>query len=291
MTGFFSSDLGMKTRSMQCVSVIFLISIKSFVLGSIYTCSVDEYIAESYFKKYHSFIEREFDNFIANKIPLGSCKLLKDENLLMVKSLSRNVIGEGSHRWLSSSMRLKFPRELKHELTARSCEVVVIERLPSGVFADPFELQHFVQRGVFTDASVFGDTNLELPSFRSNQTVVEIHMSIDSKVPLRDEDESEIILKVPLHARYQPLGHGFSRVEFGAPDIFVCCSSTEQDVTKRLCQPIPTSLIPDKKGSPLMWEIPCGNKEHAAVVSAVTFGFAISTALLIVLTSVSYSRQ
>ncbi|XP_042018487.1 uncharacterized protein LOC121766304 isoform X2 [Salvia splendens] len=285
----------MKTRSLECVSLIFLISIKSFVLASIYgqTCSVDEYIAESYFKKYHSFIEREFDNFIANKIPLGSCKLLGDENLLMAKSLSRNVIGEGSHRWLSSSMRLKFTRELKHELTAHSCEVVVIERLPSGVFTDPFELQHFVQRGVFTDAAVFGDTNLELPSFRSNQTVVEIHMSINSIVPLRDEDEdeSEVIIKVPLHARYQPLGHGFSRVEFGAPNIFTCCSSTEQDVTKTLCQPIPTSLIPDEKASPPMWEIPCGNKEHAAVVSAVTFGFAISTALLIVLTSVSYARQ
>lgn len=97
--------------------------------------------------------------------------------------------------------------------------------------------------------------------------------------------------KVYFSLIFQPLGHGFSRVEFGAPDIFTCCSSTEQDMTKTLCQPIPTSLIPDKKASPLMWEIPCGNKEHAAVVSAVTFGFAISTALLIVLTSVSYSRQ
>ena len=61
---------------------------------------------------------------------------------------------------------------------------------------------------MFTDAAVFGDTNLELPSFRSNQTVVEIHMSIDSIVPLRDEDESEVILKVPLHARYQVSAHG-----------------------------------------------------------------------------------
>ncbi|XP_057766115.1 uncharacterized protein LOC130986666 [Salvia miltiorrhiza] len=279
----------METHSIQCLAVIFLISIKSFVLASTYgqTCYVDEYIAESYFKKYDSFIEREFDNFIANKIPLGSCKVLEDKNQVLVKSLSRNVTGEGSHRWLSSSIRLK----LKHKLTAHSCVVVIIERLPSGVFTDPFELQHFVQRSVFTDAAVFGDTNLELPSFRSNQTVVEIHMSIDSRVVSRDEHESEVNLKVPLHARYQPLGLGFSRVEFGAPDIFTCCRSTERDVPKRLCQSIPTNLITDKKASPLIWEIPCGNKEHAAVVSAVTFGFAVSTALLIVWTSISYSKQ
>jgi phosphatidylinositol glycan class X len=33
------------------------------------------------------------------------------------------------------------------ELLSYSCELIVIERLPSGVFADPFELQHLAQRG------------------------------------------------------------------------------------------------------------------------------------------------
>lgn len=52
---------------------------------------------------------------------------------------------------------------------------------------------------------------------------------------------------------------------------------------------MPTNHILDEKTSPVIWEIPCGIKEHAGVVSAVTFGFAIVTALLIVLTSISYS--
>lgn len=54
-------------------------------------------------------------------------------------------MGEGSHRRLSSSIRL----ESEHSL--QSCEGIIIEKLPSGVFADPFELQHLVHRkGRFT---------------------------------------------------------------------------------------------------------------------------------------------
>ena len=55
-------------------------------------------------------------------------------------ALHRNLIGEGSHRRLSSSVRLEI------QVSAQSCQAIVIERLPSGVFADPFELQHLVQR-------------------------------------------------------------------------------------------------------------------------------------------------
>lgn len=113
------------------------------------TCYIDEYIAKSYFKKYGSLIEQEFDSFIANNIPVGLCKVFehKDHILPSLSALHQNVIGEGSHRRLSSSLRIKLQRELKHELNAHSCEVVIIKRLPSGVFADPFELQHLVQRG------------------------------------------------------------------------------------------------------------------------------------------------
>lgn len=167
--------------SIQFLAVIFLISIRSFVLAScnvsekillsfivkslfrisvdllcyciLYlqgrTCYIDEYIAKGYFKKYDSLIEQEFDSFIANNIPLGLCRVLEDKNHILpsLSALHQNVVGEGSHRRLASSLRIKLQRELKHELTAHSCEVVIIERLPSGVFADPFELQHLVQRG------------------------------------------------------------------------------------------------------------------------------------------------
>ncbi|KAL0326656.1 UNVERIFIED_CONTAM: hypothetical protein Sangu_1743600 [Sesamum angustifolium] len=162
------------------------------------------------------------------------------------------------------------------------------ERLPSGVFADPFELQHLVQRSVFSNAAVFGDTNLELPSFGSNRSVVEIHMSIGSKMLSEHRDKLEINLEVPLHARYSPLGRGFSRVEFGQPDLFMCCR-LEGNGFKRNCAYLPTNNISDYKASPLAWEIPCGIREHARVVSAVTYCFALASALLIVVTSFCYT--
>ncbi|KAK6146456.1 hypothetical protein DH2020_020325 [Rehmannia glutinosa] len=281
-----------QTNPMIRVVVIFLISLRSSVCASSYeqTCFMDKYMAKKYFEKYDSLIDQEFDNFIANEIPLSLSEVIIDKNHVVptLSDLHRNVAGEGSHRRLSSSIRFKLQRKLKPKLTAYSCEVIIIERLPSGVFADPFELQHLVQRGVFTDAAVFGDTNLELPSFRSNQSVVEIHMSLASKVFSRYDDDLEVNLDVPLHARYPPLGVGFSRVEFGQPDLFMCCS-LEGNVLNRSCLFMPVNHISDKKASPVIWEIPCGIKKHAGIVSAVTFGFAIVAAMLIVLTSICYS--
>ncbi|CAA0841867.1 Unknown protein [Striga hermonthica] len=268
--------------------LIFLITIGSTSYGQ--TDYLDRYIAKSYFEQYDTLVKEEFNSFIANEIPLGLSRVIEDKNYILPKlsSLHRLVIGEGSHRHLSTSLRFKLQRKLKSHLTAQSCEVIIIERLPSGVFADPFELQHLVERGVFTDAAVFGDKNLELPSFRSNQSVVEIHMSIASKVLSKTEDDSEVNLELPLHARYQPLGHGFSRVEFGQPDVFICCG-LKLKVPDMNCMPFPISDMLQNNCSPVIWEIPCGSHEHAGLVSAVTFGFAIVAAMIIVLVSVCYS--
>ncbi|KAI3905058.1 hypothetical protein MKX01_017304, partial [Papaver californicum] len=89
-----------------------------------------------------------------------------------------------------SSLRVSIqPDTNVSELPAHFCEAVVIERLPSGVFADPFELQHLVQRGVFLDAAVFGDTNLELPPALSNRSVVEVHIDIGHNILLKHTEE------------------------------------------------------------------------------------------------------
>ena len=42
---------------------------------------------------------------------------------------------------------------------------------------------------------MFGDTDVEQPSFRSNRSVVEIHVEINGN--------GEISVELPLHARYQ----------------------------------------------------------------------------------------
>ncbi|KAM4106428.1 hypothetical protein ACB094_04G064900 [Castanea mollissima] len=132
---------------------------------------------------YGSLLDSDFQGFRAQVLPLGMCgKLPNHLNLVpRLSVLQHNLIGEGSHRHLSSSIRFSMDPESITDLSTHSCEVIIIERLPSGVFADPFELQHLLQHGAFNDVSVFGDTNLEFPSFLSNRSVVEIHMDVGHK--------------------------------------------------------------------------------------------------------------
>ena len=64
----------------------------------------------------------------------------------------------------------------------------------------PCLLQVYNSIAVFNDVSVFGDINLESPSFLSNRSAVEIHLNADPNMSVKPID---IIVELPLHARYQ----------------------------------------------------------------------------------------
>ncbi|EXB66524.1 Phosphatidylinositol-glycan biosynthesis class X protein [Morus notabilis] len=162
------------------------------------------YIMQSYFEKYECLDDSRYKDFVAQELPLGLCDAPAD-NLNLAPGLSvleRKLIGEGSHRHLSSSIRISIQPRSIYELSHCNCGVILIERLPCGVFADPFELQHLLHRGVLNDIAVFGDTNLESPSFLSNRSAVEVHMDVGCNF-LRQKTEIDIKLDIPLHARYQ----------------------------------------------------------------------------------------
>ncbi|KAF8380735.1 hypothetical protein HHK36_028225 [Tetracentron sinense] len=122
------------------------------------------------FEKHGSLLESDFQKSLEHELPLDSCKGSPDNlnPVLKLSVLQRRLIGEGAHQRLFSSFKFNVQLEALSELHTHFCEAVMIERLPSGIFADPFELRHLVQHGVFIDAAVFGDTNLELPSALSN---------------------------------------------------------------------------------------------------------------------------
>lgn len=70
-----------------------------------------------------------------------------DITVLGVSELQRKLVGEGSHRNLVSTLRfIDCSDAMPNFLDSYDCEAVIIERLPRGVFADPFELQHLVNR-------------------------------------------------------------------------------------------------------------------------------------------------
>ncbi|XP_054810095.1 uncharacterized protein LOC129311704 isoform X1 [Prosopis cineraria] len=250
-------------------------------------CNFDQFLTQSYYARYKVLVDLDFDTFMSQEIPCGICEVLPDnyKYTLRVSDLQRNLIGGGSHRHLSTSIKFQTqPPNSVPERISYSCQLVIIERLPSGVFADSFELQHLVQHGVFRNVAVFGDTNLELPSFMSNRSAVEIHLDVDPNIFHKSTD---INLELPLHARYQPLNEsGYSTVKFGSPDVLLHCSAKEN----MSCFFKATGDDTNMNHDDIVWRIPSGRKAHAQLVSAFTFMAALLSTFVIVWTSLCYAN-
>ncbi|CAN1256767.1 Phosphatidylinositol-glycan biosynthesis class X protein [Linum perenne] len=245
------------------------------------------YILESYFRKHQVLHDSSFQDLIHDELSKFSCKMSGEPHLqFLLSGLERHVIGEGSHRSLSSTIQLQVLPE-----SSQTCKLVMIERLPSGVFADPFELDHLLQRGVYAHVGVFGDTNLELPSVSSSRSAIEIHMNLEHSMA-----EGGIKIDLPLHARYavslnKPLQEsGYSEVTFGTPDLLVSCN-TEGSSETRGCLLVPTyDSDKPKTAGDAVWEIPCGIRSHTNMVTFITFATAFVSTLVIVIASVFYSK-
>jgi phosphatidylinositol glycan class X len=76
------------------------------------------------------------------------CKGLDDDlDVPVLSEVHRQLVGEGSHRRLVYSVKFgNCEDDAVKFLDGYDANLVIIEKLPSGVFADPFELQHFVER-------------------------------------------------------------------------------------------------------------------------------------------------
>ncbi|KAH7688528.1 Glycosylphosphatidylinositol-mannosyltransferase I PIG-X/PBN1 protein [Dioscorea alata] len=251
-------------------------------------CS-QKYLTGYFYEKRGQILESDFHG-LAEEV--GSDELSESlvhslKDVFGFSELNRHLIGEGSHRHLVTNFKLNIKPDDMSWLNNHYCDVVVIERLPIGVFADPFELQHLVEHQVFLDVAVFGDTNLELPSALSNKSVVEVHMNTTHNVLSR---QSEITMELPLHARYPPLDvAGYSKIEFGQPDLLMRCKP--QVTQLDFCSWILTSWNDDTHKNGIFWLVPCGNKEHTTLVSSITFISALVSALLIVLSVICRSTN
>jgi len=76
------------------------------------------------------------------------CKGLTDAvEVPTLSELHRQLVGEGSHRRLVYSVKFGACQDaMVNFLDGYDAHLVITEKLPNGVFADPFELQHFVER-------------------------------------------------------------------------------------------------------------------------------------------------
>ncbi|EHA8591573.1 phosphatidylinositol-glycan biosynthesis class X protein [Cocos nucifera] len=289
MFGFFF--LLILTSNLACHAFAFSLDHQASNMGSIdgrifgcLPCS-QAYLASSYFDHHDSLLESDFRDFLAQEFGPGDlCRgLANDINVLGLADLHRHLSGEGSHRHVVSTLRFVNQSDDVKWLDSHSCEAVLIERLPIGVFADPFELQHLVHCRVFLDAAVFGDSNLELPSVLSNRSIVEIHMDIRNDYL----ENYETIIQLPLHARYPPLdSSGYARIEIGRPDLFVRCRPKQLQSESCLWT---LKNLGAGYAKNVMWQVPCGNEAHTGIVSGITFASALTCALLIVLSAIYFS--
>ncbi|KAJ3698928.1 hypothetical protein LUZ61_002633 [Rhynchospora tenuis] len=220
-----------------------------------------------------------YPNMLSNIfVSTESCESsLSVVKVIKISNLHRRLEGEGFHRRLISKLKTIESDSSSTYLDRFNCEFVIIENL-NGVFADPFELQRLVNRKVYLDAAVFGDTNLELPAALSNSSFVEIHMDL---APSSKADH-ELVVRLPLHVRYPPLdGSGYSNVEISQPDLYIRCRKRDIDNDCQWSVSV-RELGPTEK---VKWRIPCGDDAHSTIVSSVTFLSALLCALSIVFAS------
>lgn len=252
----------------------------------------EKWVAKAYFDKYGSLEDAAFEHYRDAELTRCSYEMqpcdLRD--VFKLSDLDRRLTGDGSHRSLFTSIRISVDEELAAKSPFRFCEVVLVERLPSGVFADPFELQHIRDRGVYGEVAVLGDANLELPSFLSNRTLVEVHMFFSPNNLLEQMNGLEIKVEVPVHARYQALdGSGYSAVQFGEPDVFARCSMEQRSSNQSHFFVLTSNGAAISYKNPIVWKIPSGIETHAGFVSVVTFLSASLSALVIIVASVFHS--
>lgn len=218
--------------------------------------------------------------------------------------LQRMLIGKGAHRQLSSSMKFKYQRNYSSELNHPFCEIVMMERLPSGIFADPFELQRLVHRGGLNAAYVYGDTNLEFPSQHSHQSMVEVHVAMDADSGSLSGNYLifECTVDLPLHARYPPLStEGYSVVSISIPHVFLHCEhetqmgniKTQTNVKtegNKVLSRIAWSTDASHSSELLKWRIPAGNQLHVEFVSIFT-GFSALVSVMAIFVASLYSLK
>lgn len=215
---------------------------------------------------------------------------------LEVMEVERKLIGNGAHRELSSSITIRLEK-------SKACHIVIVEKLPSGVFADMFELGGLVARGAYIDAVIYGDHNLEMPSLHSSESIVVLHTSIDSNTPhLEHLLQAKVLL--PLHARYPPLSfESHVSVNFSIPHVlFQCFHNNDDNSAANMTDSKPNrnnmawAVLTWKESTldsnGLQWAVPAGNPLHSQLVAVTTACTSlIGVVVLLVVSRFSFNSQ
>ncbi|CAM6083272.1 unnamed protein product [Calypogeia fissa] len=107
----------------------------------------------------------------------------KDRPSAVVHGLERSLLGNGAHREVHSeiSVELDLGLDIPEGSVTDDCDLVLLERLSKGVFADPFQLNRLQQQKAVKHVQIYGDVDLERPARNSFQSIVELHQSLSAQ--------------------------------------------------------------------------------------------------------------
>ena len=180
-------------------------------------------------------------------------------------------------RWMRSAQQLVATD------SQQAVQLLLLQPLPSGVYADPYELASWQadlpQHLQPTTAQLFGPVDLESAQPAARPQLVSLSAPASPGCSRPACTATKQMLSVPVHARYHlpvwptdsswaaQLGGPRALVELQQPRLLVQAGSR----ALWLC------LQPDSPALSVLWDVPAGNLQHATLISwltlvVVTFG-------------------
>lgn len=178
-------------------------------------------------------------------------------------------------------------------------QVLLIQYLPSSLFADPYQLEDVVRsKGNFT-FRLFGPLDLELPAPACEPTA----LVLSFKMTQAADGAAHASLSIPLHAKYPDPQHfngkatGFVErwsagiVHVSLPGALIVSEEASTPQGGRPYQLFKPGQQAQNVESEAVWDVPCGDLDHGAVVAWGTSLTALFCCLLIVYSAVTRGTQ
>ncbi|XP_029471026.1 phosphatidylinositol-glycan biosynthesis class X protein [Rhinatrema bivittatum] len=186
-------------------------------------------------------------------------------------TLTREVLNDGFHRDLISKMELG--AIIEH---TADCRVMIKERLPSGLYVDPYQLASMQQHNV-TEVLILDSIDVEAPEYLSMEHTLFVYAKPDPKCA------GCFSAVVPIHIRYhQPSEEREEAlVILPSPQLLVRCKT---DLLLEMChmhlEDAPCSVrdktachwtdVTFKPVPEVVLQVPVGLKQHGFMVCTVT---------------------
>ncbi|GFO02511.1 phosphatidylinositol-glycan biosynthesis class x protein [Plakobranchus ocellatus] len=227
-------------------------------------------------------------------LPILVHGILSKEHFVIERKLS----GFGFHRDLETNIHM--PSKLCEYLAATGCSLLIFQVLPSGVYADPFQLKSLEMFGF---PKVLFDRNVDIEAAEYVSKPHEIFMYIDLSVYKPDQTTGHLSIEVsmPIHARYhKPLpwqadSEPRATISLLHPGVYSNCSqSDEHNTLKAPCDVSNSSLCAWSHISYISYSpqvemsIPIGQEWHKPLVVTVTLVTTIVICALLCKTLISH---